>query len=86
MVDETKTENTQETSAEAPSVDPIAEKIKALDEATNRANEATATLKAEKALQQIGGQSDLGTSTEKKAETDQEYVDRMRKQGWKADA
>ena len=34
----------------------------------------------------LGGESNAGQEPEKKEETNQEYVDRMRKQGFKVDA
>ncbi len=76
MVEETKTDN-KETSAEAPTEEQ--KKINALNEATEKANKATADLKAERVLQAIGGKSDaVGTpETAEKEETDKEYAKRI---------
>ena len=69
-------------------VDPIGDARKVLDE-TRAENDRREKLLAEEkelaAVKMLGGGSQAGSpSTEKKEETNQEYVDRMRANGWKA--
>ena len=70
-------------------VDPIGEAREVL-EATRTENDRREKLLAEEkelmAQKMLGGGSPAGSAPVKKEETNQEYVDRMRKNGWRADA
>ena len=60
-------------------------KIKRLEELDKSLGEKIDKLDDIKASDLLGGSADAGSGEVKKEETNQEYVDRMRKSGWRAD-
>jgi len=81
--------NTKETSAEAPKLSVLEEtkqaiaELKKEKEDIEKINEELKQLRSDQLLSGTGGGH---VAPVVKEETDQEYVDKMRKNGWKADA